>query len=82
MPAASGAPVTERDAATCRDQGHATWTVDGRPQGTCPRCGEVTEPEHRMPPGTIACVRWYLASLDRGEITTDAALTGIRAVTE
>lgn len=41
FPALNGDVVTERHARTCREQGHATHTVDGVRQA-CPRCGEVT----------------------------------------
>lgn len=42
MAAAHGLPVTEAHARWCRKHGHATWTVNGKPQGTCARCGEVS----------------------------------------
>lgn len=44
-PALNGQPVTERHARICREQGHATHTVDGADSGTCPRCGEATTRE-------------------------------------
>lgn len=42
-PALTGEVVTERHARICRERGHATHTVDGVDQGSCPRCGENTE---------------------------------------
>lgn len=44
-PAASGETVTERDARTCRDNGHAGWTKDGVDTGLCARCGDSTLPD-------------------------------------
>lgn len=43
FPALNNEPVTERHARICREQGHATHTVDGVDTGVCPRCGDVTE---------------------------------------
>lgn len=40
-PALIGGVVTERHARTCRERGHAVWTVDGTDTGRCPRCGEL-----------------------------------------
>jgi hypothetical protein len=44
MPASAGETVCQGHADYCAVNGHATWTVDGEDQGTCPRCGEVTKP--------------------------------------
>lgn len=33
--------VTQGHADYCRDNGHATWTVDGVVLDRCPRCGDV-----------------------------------------
>jgi hypothetical protein len=43
FPRLTGRPVTEAHARVCHDRGHAVWTINGRPQGVCPRCGEITE---------------------------------------
>lgn len=43
FPVPTGDVVTQRHADTCAELGHATWTVDGKDKGICPRCGEVTE---------------------------------------
>lgn len=46
-PAMDGRTVTEAHNRHCAEIGHAGWTVgdleERRPQGTCPRCGVVTE---------------------------------------
>jgi hypothetical protein len=52
MPASVGEPVCQGHADWCAEYGHATWTVDGVEQGTCPRCGEVTEPTRRLSRGS------------------------------
>lgn len=41
-PALNGEIVTKRHARICREQGHATHTVDGVDTGICPRCGDIT----------------------------------------
>lgn len=41
FPALVHGVVTERHARICREQGHATHTVDGVDTGLCPRCGDV-----------------------------------------
>lgn len=45
FPAVTGRTVTERHARICRENGHATHTVNGADSGLCPRCGEVTAPQ-------------------------------------
>lgn len=40
-PALTGDPVTEGHARMCREQGHATHTIDGVVQPRCPRCGDL-----------------------------------------
>lgn len=42
FPALTGDVVTERHARACRENGHATHTVNGVASTLCPRCGEVT----------------------------------------
>jgi hypothetical protein len=71
MPALNGQTVTEFHARICREQGHATHTVDGRTSGTCPRCGEVTEPAETTT-GSVA-VFDMLLSLER-EVSDNRAL--------
>lgn len=44
FPALNGGVVTERHARICREQGHASHSVDGKDTGVCPRCGDVTQP--------------------------------------
>jgi hypothetical protein len=44
FPALVHGVVTERHANICRTQGHARHSVDGVDTGSCPRCGDVTEP--------------------------------------
>lgn len=44
MPASRGETVCQGHADWCAEHGHATWTVDGEVQGTCPRCGELVGP--------------------------------------
>lgn len=39
-PAVNGRPVTEAHAQYCRDNGHASHTVDGITSPVCPRCGD------------------------------------------
>jgi hypothetical protein len=40
-PALAGEPVTEGHSQWCKQNGHATHTVDGVDTGLCPRCGDV-----------------------------------------
>lgn len=35
--------VTEGHAQYCQTWGHATYKIDGKDQGFCPRCGDRTE---------------------------------------
>jgi hypothetical protein len=39
FPIVTGRPVTQGHADLCEAKGHARWTVNGRDQGICPRCG-------------------------------------------
>jgi hypothetical protein len=42
-PAINGETVTQGHADYCAEHGHGTYKVGGVDQGTCPRCGDVTE---------------------------------------
>lgn len=46
FPAAKGGIVTEGHAQVCRNEGHATYTINGEPAGYCPRCGESVPPRY------------------------------------
>ncbi len=39
--ALEGRTVTEAHATICRERGHATYTKDGVPSTSCPRCGDI-----------------------------------------
>lgn len=68
-PAADGRTVTEGHARLCRERGHAAFVRDGVDQGTCPRCGEVTEAQ----PDALQVQ--LTATSNKGLLTTFAALT-------
>lgn len=65
FPALNGEPVTEAHARTCREQGHATHTVDGVDSGTCPRCGETTIP---ATPANVERLRVDSSQLRQGDV--------------
>lgn len=48
-PVLDGEPVTQGHTNYCRDNGHATHTVDGKTYPVCPRCGEFRTVQTLVP---------------------------------
>lgn len=79
-PAAMGEVVKQGHVDYCRDNGHATYVVDGIDQGYCSRCGEAQAVEAVEVDACLDCAQ-YVAGIsehERGEAypaATVAAMT-------